>query len=764
MGILRGLVGALLSSASTAAKPDAAEVRVLIERQAFAEADKAIGLLARGESRAEELAAIDCLRGELAYARRQDDIAEARFRASLSVVPGLPAAHHGLSLVLAARDLFEDAIRHAHFAMQTDPKNPRYLAQVGYCHLCVNNFQMAELPLRRASFLAPENAYVWNNLGIVLRAKGDGKEARACFERAIRVKPGFEDAVNNLARLEHDQATGEFRPTVSLDTTFDLKAALPPSDEPRLQPVAAAEAAGDFQRAIDLAEALLLDRADDVTVVAYLASLHERSGDAASAVDVLSAFLVDHPDDQAAIGSLGLIHLRAQDYLLAAPLLERASTSAPEHIDYLVGWARALSGQHLFAQAGALFEQACERRPDDIGILNQYASNLANRCQYAQAIEVIDRLRAAGVLVSCVGTVLANLGRMDEALDAFDADVAKHPLDASIRFQRGTLRLLLGDYEHGWDDYACRGLGSSTVFRTLPFPVWRGEPLEGKAVIIVAEQGLGDQVMFASCLPDLLARHPRRVVLEVFDRIAPTLARSFQNIEVVATKQGNDLDWVRAYPDTDFAIHLGDLPGAFRRRLEDFPRHQGFLVADPSRVAHWRSMLGRAGPGPYIGVTWRGGTELTRSPLRSMQARQLAPLRACTEGSFICLQYNTQAEELEQAAAAGLPLLHWPEAIADLDEFAALVSALDLVVTVCNTTVHYAGALAKPTWVMAPRCPEWRYGYSGTAMPWYPSVVVMRQHDDGNWAGLLDEVCRELTRWSARMQPATSEPTGANGH
>lgn len=752
MGILKGLLGTLLSADPKSGKPQPADVRALIDRAAHAEAEQAMARLAHAQPQGQELAVLECLRGELAYAQRRDEAAEAHFRAAMGLEPGLPAAHHGVSLVLSERGLFEDAIRHAHFALQAEPKNPRYLAQVGYCHLCVNNFQMAELPLRRASFTAPENAHVWNNLGVVLRAKGDGPESRACFERAIRLKPEFRDAAENLTRLMEDEASGAFRPTISIDTTFDLVPALPPASGAGVDAVQAAERAGDFRGAIDAAEELLLDQPDDPGLAVLLAGLHERSGDAASATDVLGAYLARHPGDQAAVGALGLIHLRAQEYAEAAPLLEKAFGLACEHVDYLIGWGRALSGQHRYAEAGPLFERACEMAPDDLGVLNQYASNLGSRCRYAEAIEVIDRLRAAGVQVSCVGTVLANLGRMEEALQAFDADVAKHPLDASIRFQRGTLRLLLGEYAGGWDDYACRGMGSSAVVRTLPFPVWRGEDLAGKSVIVVAEQGLGDQVMFASCIPDLLALRPRRTVLEVFDRIAPTLARSFPEVEVVATRQGSDLEWVRQYPDTDFAIQLGDLPGHFRRRLEAFPDHGGYLRADPARVAHWRARLEQAGPGPYIGVTWRGGTELTRSPLRSMQARQLAPLARYTTGRFVCLQYATIDAELQQAANAGLPLLHWPESIADLDEFAALVSAIDLVITVCNTTVHYAGALAQPTWVLAPRCPEWRYGIAGEAMPWYPSVRVMRQRSEGDWAGLVALACQELSAFEPKRR------------
>jgi 2-methylisocitrate lyase-like PEP mutase family enzyme len=111
---------------------------------------------------------------------------------------------------------------------------------------------------------------------------------------------------------------------------------------------------------------------------------------------------------------------------------------------------------------------------------------------------------------------------------------------------------------------------------------------------------------------------------------------------------------------------------------------------------------------------------------------------------FVCLQYGDALADVERARQAGLDMAYWPEAIKDLDEFAALVAALDLVVTVCNTTVHYAGALARPVWIMAPRVPEWRYGLHSTSLPWYLSSRIVRQASDGDWQPVIDQVASDL--------------------
>ena len=254
--------------------------------------------------------------------------------------------------------------------------------------------------------------------------------------------------------------------------------------------------------------------------------------------------------------------------------------------------------------------------------------------------------------------------------------------------------------------------------------------------------------MFASCLPDLQALGPGRVVVEANLRVAQTLARSYPDFEVVPSSQGNSMDWAREHPHTDYFIHLGDLPRHFRRQLIDFPHHDGYLVADPKRVAHWRERLEASGPGPYIGMSWKGGTEQTRSPVRSITPEHFLPLANTRSGTWVCLQYGPVTSDVERARDAGLDLRYWPESIQDLDEFAALIEALDLVITVCNTTVHYAGGLGKPVWVLAPKVPEWRYGMQGSTMAWYPSTRVFRQHDIQQWQGPIDEIASCLQTWA----------------
>lgn len=747
MGMLTGILKAATRGWAGGSRTwTPAEVRELIRADRVDEAEAASSALSPKLANREAETA--CLLGEIAFQRRQDDAAMAHFRAALRIDPGLRAAHHGLSLVLAERGVFDDAVRHAQFAAGTEGGEGRCLAQVGYCHLRLGNMHMAESALRRASLAMADDPHVWNNLGLVMRAKGDLHEARRLFELALKIRPGLQTAQGNLALVDAEISEGAIPLALDGPDSSSLRPPLPLDLPAGLSAVMALERAGELQRAIDQCEAMTLEHADDELAAVILSQLYERVGDQESAIDALKAHLANHPSAVSAGAALGMVLLRAHSFRLAEPWLRRAAEQAPDHLDNWMALGQCLSRQERYAEANPVLERAAAMAPGQLRVTVALAANLSNECRYEEALEMLEGLGELKQRISGHGSVLGFLGRYDEALALATKAVERQPNDPSLRFQRAQLHLLLENFGPGWDDYAYRGLNDSKDFRMLPFPLWRGEGLEGKRIIVLAEQGLGDQVMFASCLPDLMALRPAEVVLEAHRRVAKTLARSFPDCRVVPSAQNATLDWLKEFPDADCFVPLPDLAVQFRRTREAFPQHAGYLRPDPLRVAHWRAQLEATGPGPYIGVSWKGGTERTRTSLRSLAPEDLLPLAAAQpDASWVCLQYGPVGPEVERMATSAMPLVYWPESISDLDEFAALVSALDLVITVCNTTVHYAGALGKPVWVLCPQVPEWRYGHASTSLPWYPSSRALRQVERGDWSGPLTAACRALSHW-----------------
>jgi tetratricopeptide (TPR) repeat protein len=309
--------------------------------------------------------------------------------------------------------------------------------------------------------------------------------------------------------------------------------------------------------------------------------------------------------------------------------------------------------------------------------------------------------------------------------------------DPNVQLELGHLHLLLGRLDTGWKWHEARKRILQSPVRRFPLPDWQGEDLAGKTVLVHAEQGLGDTILFAHCLPDLLSMADH-VVIEVSTRLAPLFARSFPSATVVGREPSDvDLLWLQQQRRSiDFQIPIGSLPLHFRRSASDFPSHNGYLIADPARVAYWKNRLQRY-QRPVWGVAWRGGLPQTGREQRSLSLSNLTPvLRDCAV-QWISLQYGSGVPEELAVAPIGLDLPHWADVIADQDEVAALTSALDGVLTVCSTQAHLTGALGRPGKVLTPFNPNWRYGIEGNTMPWYPSLTLLRQPAPGDWSAPL---------------------------
>lgn len=343
------------------------------------------------------------------------------------------------------------------------------------------------------------------------------------------------------------------------------------------------------------------------------------------------------------------------------------------------------------------------------------------------------------------GSAYQELGRLGDAFESYDRALALRPDFSLAAFHRALARLLSGDFERGWEDYELRRLSGERAPRANASPSWDGSPLAGRTLLVFREQGLGDEIMFASILPELIGM-AGRCILECEPRLRAIFGRSFPGATVFASLEDRSIPYRIGRRGIDLEIGIGSLPRFLRRRAADFPRHAGYLKADPERIARWRQRLAQLGPGLKVGISWIGGVRQTRRALRSLALDRWLPILGVPGARFVSLQYTGDAGEECAALKArhGMRVEHWAEAVDDYDETAALVCALDLVVSVCTTLVHLGGALGRPVWVMAPYSPEWRYGFAGETMPWYPSVRIFRQPAFGQWESVIAVVTREI--------------------
>ena len=195
----------------------------------------------------------------------------------------------------------------------------------------------------------------------------------------------------------------------------------------------------------------------------------------------------------------------------------------------------------------------------------------------------------------------------------------------------------------------------------------------------------------------------------------------------------------------DYQVAIGSLPGHFRKSAGDFPRHSGYLKAQPARIDYWKERLRALGPGMKIGISWSGGALSTGGGSRSSRLAEWMPILAQSGCNFVSLQYGNAADEAKVVSEqSGVAIHEWRDAIENYAETAALVSALDLVISVQTAVAHLAGALGKPAWVMLRQASEWRYLESGETMPWYPAVRLMRQQRTGDWHPVVARVAQAL--------------------
>ena len=498
---------------------------------------------------------------------------------------------------------------------------------------------------------------------------------------------------------------------------------------------------GDFAGATALAETALRAAPDDPRLNLLAGRALLAQGEAESALDYIHLALHYAPHLEEAL-TVRVLALERSGRLAQVDAAYREFLDCnPDHAGATLGLALDLRRRGDFDQAASLLEALIESNPragDALGLLG-----LIKAREFGQLDEGEDLVRRALAIdpqsmaaQSNLGWILVLQRRYAEGLRCLDDVIERHPENHETRLMRAYAHLRRGEFALGWRDIEARHHSRLATARQFEYPRWSGKTIDGGTLLVNAEQGLGDQIMYASCIPDAIAGlgGSGRVIIECDPRLVGLFERSFASAIVVPHRP----DSSRPGPFDDLGridcgIPSGSLPSLYRKAWRDFPDRAGYLRADPEKIAAWRRRLDRLSPLPKIGISWRGGSPQTRRRLRSISLESLLPLLRLP-AAFVSLQYGEVQSEIEQLnRTLAAPMHVFRLSPADYDDTAGLVGALDLVVSVCTAVVHLAGALGKRTWVLAPAVPEWRYLDEGEAMPWYPSVRMVRQERVESW-------------------------------
>jgi tetratricopeptide (TPR) repeat protein len=479
---------------------------------------------------------------------------------------------------------------------------------------------------------------------------------------------------------------------------------------------------------------------------------HE-AGDFAAAEGYYRQVLDEQPDQADALHRLGEIEALRQNNEHAAGLLRRAISidGAKAQFHFALGCVQQASGERT--EAAGCYRRALALDPShaaahiNLGCLLQAGSEIAG-AGGAPAQRAFDEallhFRAATEIAPegpdgwiNLGYALERQGELADARRCYDRALALDPHLIEPRFNRSLVLLAQGDYPEGWKDYEWRWQASGYPRPAFAQGEWDGRPLNGETVLLYTEQGFGDAIQFVRYAAAVAARGARVVV-----RCQPELQRLLRTVPGVSRTLEPD-------QTTEFDLHcaLLSLPRALGTTIDTIPAQVPYILPDPALASEWRVRLRDDPPGVKVGVVWASHSMMPNAALKSTTPSVFAPLREVGGVRFYSLQ--TGASGRQAAAAGPLRLIDHTGRIGDFSDTAALIANLDLIVTVDTAVAHLAGAMDKPVWTMLRHAPDWRWYPDARESKWYPSMRLYRQRIRGDWAGVCDEIAKDLREFVA---------------
>lgn len=465
----------------------------------------------------------------------------------------------------------------------------------------------------------------------------------------------------------------------------------------------------------------------------------QAQGHTAEAETRYRQILAARPGEKHALNQLGMICYEREHYVEALELFAAAAKIDRASGEAAANHGAALNAVGRYAEALAVFDRALILKPGYVPALHNRGRALMELGRHADALRSFDRVIALDPShVDALyerGNALRELRRHDEALGSYRRALALRPESADVHVNEALTLLRLGDFRVGLPKYEWRWRRKDVagLRRNFAQPLWRGEePIDGKTILLHAEQGFGDTIQFARYAA-LVAARGARVVLEVQPQLKPLI--DGMNGPAAVVSRGE------ALPPFDLHCPLLSLPLACGTTLDTIPSAIPYLDAPPRRVAAWRERLPAAGR--RVGLVWAGSAGYASDRNRTLRLDRLAPLFGLPGIAFVSLQRDLRDGEAE--ALRTVPgLVDLGRDLVDFADTAAVVSMLDLVVSVDTAVAHLAGAMGKLVLVLLPHSPDFRWLLDRPDSPWYPTARLYRQPAFGDWDSVIARVRADL--------------------
>ncbi len=460
---------------------------------------------------------------------------------------------------------------------------------------------------------------------------------------------------------------------------------------------------GNFDEAKNIYEQILKHKPKHFDALQLLGILYGQINKKEKAIDLLESALAIKPDDASALNNYGVILTDVNRVDEACSALEKATTIKPDYAEAYSNKGNTLKILGRYKDAIKAYDTAIKLRPD-------YAEAYNNRA-----------------------VIYKDFNEIDYALKDLDKAINLKPGYPEANNTKGVTLLLTGDFKNGWKQYEWRwkDLSGNAVVRNFKEPLWDGKTsLKGKSILLFSEQGLGDTIQFSRYIV-LVKALGAKIILETHKELLNIVSSIDSGITVVLVGQ--------KLPKFDYQCPLMSLPLKFETELKSIPSPTYYIYADKSLVSKWKKKIGSQQKS-LVGIAWEGNPLHKNDHNRSILLAELIPYLP-KKHTYIGLQKDIRKSNLETLKKNAM-INNLIDSHVTMDDTAAIIENLDIVISVDTSIAHLSASMGKPTWVLLPFVPDWRWLLDRNDSPWYKSIKLFRQKKRGSW----DEVFKELKK------------------
>lgn len=614
-------------------------------------------------------------------------------------------------------------------ALAADPEQAEVWRYLGAAERDCGDPPAALEAFQQAIERSPENASYRAELATTLHGAGRLEEARVAYQAALDRDSTDHASHNNLAGAlvalgRKDEAIEEYRKALQGD---------PDNVEILVNLGVTLQEAGNPSEAVETLHFALGSGSAPARAHAALADACADLGDRNTAIDQYRLALIHEPENAMAGVSLGILLQREGRLDEAFAAYRDALRGDPKSALALTNLGALMVEIGQLVDALGPLREAVELSAEDAPAHGNLGAALQKLGRTDEAITCLetaigfddDYAAAWGNL----GNALQDQLRLEDSLIAHARALALEPENPDLHWNNAMTLLLNGDIEAGFKEYEWRLKLPKIAPRTLTSPLWQSEDLAGAAIMLVAEQGLGDAIQFARFAPVLAARGARVAI-----SCADSLKAFFSTLHGIEHVVGAD----EPIPDHDFHLPLMSAPHRLGISQATIPSDTPYL-----KVPDGVTLPPSGETKRRIGLCWRGNPEHPSDRQRSCGLAVLRPLFEKSDDEWVSLQFGPGADAVAEQGLSNV-IADWSQYLRGFGDTAAAIDALDLIIAIDSSTAHLAGALGCPVWLMLKYAPDWRWGTEGDTTPWYPTMRLFRQLEPGDWQDVVGRVAQAL--------------------